>query len=109
MYPDHRKEARTSAPKQPKGKLQLIVGEQRHDVVAVNDISRTGIRLEVRTPVDIGTHILLRYFDDKIDLRLNGIVVWNSAASPDDENAAGVNSHIIGIELASPSLLETYL
>lgn len=106
MYPDHRKESRTSAPKQPNGKLQLIVGEQRHNVIAVKDISKNGIRLELRTQVDIGTRILVGYVDDKIDLQLNGIVVWNSAP-PDAGNAAG--SYIIGIELASPSMLEMFL
>lgn len=109
MHPDHRKEKRSSSPRQPKGKLQLIVGAQRHPVTAVKDISPTGIRLEIDTPVDIGTPILVRYFDDKVDLQLNGIVVWNSASEPGAKNLAQPDSCIIGIRLASPSLLDAYL
>lgn len=109
MHPEHRKESRTSAPRQPKGRLQLIVDERRHDVTAVKDISPTGIRLEIGTPVDIGSPILVRYFDGEIDLQLNGIVVWNSASEPGAKNLARPGSFIIGVMLTSPSLLDVFL
>ncbi|HLP96941.1 MAG TPA: PilZ domain-containing protein [Sideroxyarcus sp.] len=109
MHPDHRKEKRSSSPRQPKGKLQLIVGAQRHHVIAVKDISPTGVRLEIGIAVAIGTPILVRYFDDKVDLQLNGIVVWNSASEPGAQGLAQPDACIIGIKLAGPSLLEAYL
>jgi hypothetical protein len=109
MHPEQRKENRTHATRQPKGKLQVILGDQCHNVSAVKDISHTGIRLEIATQVNIGANILVRYFDEKVDLKLNGIVVWNSISSADVAEVAKPNTYIIGIKLTSPSLLEVFL
>ena len=109
MHTEQRKEFRYIASRQPKGKLQVILGDQYHDVSAVHDASPTGIRLKMRTPVNIGENILVRYLDGKIDLKLNGIVVWNSTSSEGVEEGTEPNEYIIGIKLTSPSLLEMFL
>ncbi len=109
MHPDHRQEARTRALRKPKGKLQLIDGEQHHNVTEVIDISPTGIRLEVGTPADIGTQVLVRYFDGEVDMQLNGMVIWNSPSPPGAAESAKPISHIVGIKLTSPTLLDVFL
>ena len=67
-----------------------------------------GIRLEVGTQVDIGESIRVRYLAEIIDLKLNGTVVWNSNSADGFEEMAEPNAHIIGIKLASPSLLQAF-
>jgi len=109
MHSEQRKDNRSIVTQQPKGKLQVILGGQCYDVVAVKDASPAGIRLEMRTQVNIGEKILVRYLDEKVDLKINGIVVWNSISSEGLEEGAEPNAYIIGIELASPSLLEVFL
>ena len=109
MHSEQRKEDRSITTRQPKGKLQVIVGDQCHNVFAVKDVSPTGIRLKLGTQVNIGENILVRYLHEKVDLKLNGIVVWNSISSEGLEEGASQNAYIIGIKLTSPSLLEAFL
>ena len=109
MHSEQRKENRSIAARQPKGKLQVILGEQYHDVSAVKDASPTGIRLKMGTPLDIGENILVRYLDGKLDLKINGIVVWNSISADGLGAAAESGEYIVGIKLASPSLLEVFM
>lgn len=103
MHTEQRKENRSIPIQQPNGKLQVILGDQHHNVSAVKDASSTGIRLKMGIQVNIGENILVRYLDEKIDLKVNGIVVWNSIE--DLEN----NEYIVGIRLTSPSLLGVFL
>ncbi len=107
MHSEQRKEIRSIFTLQPRGKLQVLLGEQLLDVSAVKDVSPMGIRLEVGTPVDIGESIRVRYLAEIIDLKLNGTVVWNSGSDGSGEIAES-NAHIIGIKLASPSLLQAF-
>ena len=93
---------------QPKGKLQVLRGDQCIDVSAVKDVSPMGIRLEVGTQVDIGENIRVRYLTDSVDLKLNGTVVWNSNSADGSMQIAASNAYIIGIKLASPSLLQAF-
>lgn len=109
MHSEQRKENRSIAARQPKGKLQIILGDQYHNVSAVKDTSPTGMRLKMGAQINIGENILVRYFDEKIDLKINGVVVWNSIFSEGVEEGAEANEFIIGIQLASPSLLEVFL
>jgi len=108
VHSEQRKEMRSIFTLQPKGKLQILLGEQCLDVSAVKDVSPMGIRLEVGTPVDIGENIRVRYLAEIIDLRLNGTVVWNSSSADGSEAVPESNAHIIGIKLASPSLLQAF-
>lgn len=109
MHSEQRKENRSIATRQLKGKLQVIVGDKCHDVSAVKDVSPTGIRLKLGAQVNIGENILVRYLDGKVDLKLNGVVVWNSISSEGFEEGAEPNAYIVGIKLTSPSLLQAFL
>ena len=110
MHSEQRKEMRSVFTRQPRGKLQILLGDQCLDVSAVKDVSPMGIRLEAGTLVDIGESIRVRYLAEIIDLRLNGTVVWNSSSADSDspEEIAQPNAYIIGIKLASPSLLQAF-
>jgi len=107
MHLGQRKEVRSIVTQQPKGKMQILFGEQCLDVHSVKDVSPTGIRVEVGDQVSIGENIRVRYLTEKIDLKLNGTVVWNSGAVGRSEEVGGENAYLIGIKLTSPSLLQT--
>lgn len=108
MHSEQRKERRTSVNPQLKGKLQVLQGDHCHSVLAVKDTSSSGFQLEIGAQVDIGENILVRYHDEKIDMKLNGIVVWNSMASGGAGKVAKPNAYLIGIKLASPSMLQVF-
>ena len=108
MHSEQRKEMRFNFTRQPKGKLQVLLGDQCIDVSAVKDVSPMGIRLEVGTQVDIGENVWVRYLAEKVDLKLNGTVVWNSSSADGSKEIAASNAYMIGINLASPSLLQAF-
>jgi hypothetical protein len=108
MYSEKRKDKRAIITRQPKDRMQIVLGDQWYPVLAVEDASPTGIRLKTATKLNVGANILVRYFDEKIDLKVNGVVVWNSISSEGDKQGAEPNAFIIGIELASPSLLKVF-
>jgi hypothetical protein len=109
MHPEKRKDQRSIVTRQPKGKLQIAVGDQSYNVIAVHDASPTGIRLKTVFQISIGANILVRYLDQDVDLKVNGVVVWNSTSSEGDAHAAESTVFIIGIELVSPSLLKVFM
>lgn len=108
MHSEQRKEIRSIFTRQPKGKLQVLLGEQCLDVTEVKDVSPMGIRLEVGVPVNIDENIQVRYLAEIIDLKLNGTVVWNSSVADGLDELTEPGACIIGIRLASPSLLHAF-
>jgi len=105
MHAEQRKEVRSLYPTH-KGKLQVLFSDKCLLVSSVKDVSPTGIRLEVKTPVDVGENIRVRYVDEKVDIQLNGTVAWNSASQFDGNGTAESPAFLIGVKLASPSLLQ---
>lgn len=108
MHSEQRKELRSILTRQPKGKLQVLLGDQCIDVSGVKDVSQTGIRLEVGTQVNIGENVRVRYLTETVDLKLNGTVVWNSSSADGSKEVAASDAYVIGIMLASPSLLQAF-
>lgn len=106
MHAEKRKEARSTYPTQPSGKLQVIYIDKCIPVASVKDVSPTGIRLEIGAPISIGENIVLRYVGEKVDIKLNGTVAWNSIATGDQEDHADTSAILIGVSLTSPSLLQ---
>jgi hypothetical protein len=109
-----RREIRSIVTVQPKGLLQVLLGDQSIDVHTVKDVSPTGLRLELGHQIKIGSNILVRYVTEKVDLKLNGTVVWNSSSvdetqSVDEtEEMVTTDTFLVGIRLASPSILQTF-
>lgn len=108
MYPEKRKEERSVFSRQPKGKLQVLCDTRCLNVSEVLDSSPMGIRLRVDAPVEIGENVVIRYQADGIDLKLNGTVIWNSGSLTQAERDANPGSHVAGIKLTSPSLLQAF-
>lgn len=108
MYPEKRKEERTSFKRQPRGRLHVLAGDQSHPVIEVMDMSPMGIRCRVDARVAIGENVLIRYQAEGVDLKLNGTVIWNSDSTPAAASDANRNGCIIGVQLTSPSLLQAF-
>ncbi len=108
MQSEQRKEMRSIFTRQPKGKLQVLLDHQCLEVSEVKDVSPMGIRLEIGSQVNIGENIRVRYLAEIVDLKLNGTVVWNSSSADSAGAVAESGSYIIGIQLASPSLLHAF-
>jgi hypothetical protein len=106
MQSEKRKEARSAYLTQPSGKMQVLYSDKCLPVASVKDVSPTGIRLEVKTPISIGENIEIRYVGEKVDIKLNGTVVWNSVAEGDLADNVEPLPVLIGIKLVSPSLLQ---
>lgn len=106
MHSEKRKEVRSTYPTQPRGKLQVLVSDKRIPVTSVKDVSPTGIRLEIETPISIGENIMIRYVAEKVDIKLNGTVAWNSISAGDQTDRADTAAILIGVKLTSPSLLQ---
>jgi hypothetical protein len=106
MHAEKRKEVRSKYLTQPKGKLQVLYNDKCLPVASVKDVSPTGIRLEINTPISIGENILIRYVHEKMDIKLNGTVTWNSNGAGDAADPADTPVILIGVSLTSPSLLQ---
>lgn len=106
MHSEKRKEVRSAYPAQPGGKLQVLFSDRCIPVTSVKDVSPTGIRLEIKTPISIGENIMIRYVAEKVDIKLNGTVAWNSVAAGDTAEHADNSAILIGVSLTSPSLLQ---
>jgi hypothetical protein len=106
MHSEKRKEVRSAYPAQPSGKLQVLFNDKYIPVTSVKDVSPTGIRLEIETPISIGENIMIRYVAEKVDIKLNGTVAWNSVAAGGQAHNAEPPAILIGVSLTSPSLLQ---
>jgi hypothetical protein len=108
MHSEKRRERRAVYTHQPKGKLQVLQGEQRLDVYAVKDASQSGLQLEVGSKVNTGENILVRYWSDEVDIKLNGTVMWSSTRPSESKERESLPNCVLGVRLASPSLLQTF-
>lgn len=106
MHSEKRKEVRSTYPTQPRGKLQVFVSDKCLPVAGVKDVSPTGIRLEIKTPISIGENIVIRYAGEKVDIKLNGTVAWSSSSAGKVTDSAEPSAFLIGVKLTSPSLLQ---
>ena len=108
MHSEKRRERRAVYTHQPKGKLQVLLGGQCLIVYTVKDASQTGLQVEVGSKVNSGENILVRYWSEEVDIKLNGTVMWSSMRPSESIERAGQLNCILGIRLASPSLLQTF-
>ncbi len=108
MQTEKRRERRAVYTHQPKGKLQVLLGAQSLEVFTVKDASQSGLQLEVGTKINAGENILVRYYSDEVDLKLNGTVMWGRNSAQGNGVATASDNYLLGIRLASPSLLQTF-
>lgn len=97
---DLRSEERRSFDEQPAGEFSIRIADRRIAVLALQDVSSTGLRADVASPLGVSTTILLCYRRADIYLELNAITCWESpiAAHPGE-------ARTVGIELLSPTIL----
>jgi hypothetical protein len=108
MNSEKRGERRAVYTHQPKGKLQVLLGGQALEVFTVKDASQSGLQLEVGNKVNAGENILVRYRSDEVDIKLNGTVMWSRAAGIEALDSVSTYKCLLGVRLASPSLLQTF-
>jgi hypothetical protein len=108
MESEKRRERRAVYTHQPKGKLQVLIGAQSLEVFTVKDASQSGLQLEVRRKVIAGENIMVRYHSTDVDLKLNGTVMWSRNTARETIDATVPDNFLLGIRLASPSLLQTF-
>jgi len=106
MHSEKRKEVRSAYPIPRGGKLQVLFDDKSILVTSVKDVSSTGIRLEIESPISVGENIMIRYLAETMDIKLNGTVVWNSIAAGNPADTAEPLPILIGVKLLSPSLLQ---
>jgi len=99
-----RGEARRTFTEPPQGVFSVIAGGIDFEVIAVHDVSSSGIRLQVARPLGVATHVSVRYRHDPLDLNLNGITCWETPANGDTDD-----TRIVGIDLLTPTVLYTLL
>ncbi len=108
MIPEKRRESRSGFAHQPQGTLQVLTRGRTRQVMEVIDVSPTGIRLRLGCGLAIGENVLIRCKGNGVDLKLNGTVIWNAGTPANPDNATDPASCVIGIQLASPSLLQAF-
>lgn len=84
----------------PKGDFSILIDGRELIVLAVHDVSASGIRVQVESSLGVGAHVRVRYRQGPLDLLLNGITCWETAVlgAPDEQR-------IVGIDLMTPTLL----
>ena len=98
--PEQRSETRRSLTRKPRGQFSIRIGEREIDVIEVQDVSSSGIRVRVEATIGVSTPIMLHYRNSRIELDLNGITCWEA---PADGPSGPV--HVVGIDLLSPTTL----
>ncbi len=97
-------EARRTFTEPPNGVFTVIAGGIEHPVIAVHDVSSSGIGLQVSQSLGVATQVSVHYRHDRLDLNLNGITCWEM---PVDEEAD--TARMVGIDLLTPTVLFTLL
>lgn len=78
------------------GDFAIVVGEREVDVVAVHDVSHSGIRVQIALPLGIATPVRVHYRARHLNLQQDGVIRWQAPA----EGGATV----VGIQLQLPAV-----
>ena len=95
-----RNESRRSIAHEPKRDFSIMIDDREIEVLAVHDVSASGIRVQVGSSLGISTAVRVRYRRDVLDLQFNGITCWETPAAD-----GGPDSRVVGIELMAPTTL----
>lgn len=88
----------------PKGDFTVLVDEVEVKVVAVHDVSASGIRVQVESSLGLARHVRVRYRHNSLDMALNGITCWETPVL-----GAPAEQRIVGIDLMTPTMLFSIL
>jgi hypothetical protein len=88
----------------PKGDFTILIDEREVKVLAVHDVSASGIRVQVESSLGLAARVRVRYREGPLDLLLNGITCWETAVL-----GAPQEQRIVGVDLMTPTLLYSIL
>lgn len=107
---DTRQHPRTAIPKYfPGGTFHLIAGDRRYHYVRANDISQSGIGLDIPSSLPAGTSVRLRYISTNWRTDLDGEVVWCGAGELVGEGDAAYQNYRVGLSFASDNAASSAL
>ena len=84
---------------QPKGTLQLHIGNRCLDVVWIRDISPVGVCLQLKAAVDKGAQVQLKYTNNGIQIEVLGTVAWGKPVKSPHPNSLDALGWWVGIFL----------
>jgi len=77
MRKELRQTKRIALSTQPEGELHVYSHGECYSVYSVLNVSSDGISVQLKNSVEISAEVEIQYKHKDIDLRVNGIVVWN--------------------------------
>lgn len=80
----------------PLGDFSIVVAERELEVVAVHDVSHSGIRVQIASPLGVATPVRVRYRARHLNLQQDGVTRWEAPATD--------GATVVGIELKLPAL-----
>ncbi|MDO8706700.1 MAG: PilZ domain-containing protein [Sulfuricaulis sp.] len=101
---ERRSALREELAQQPKGTLQLYIGDRCIDVAWMRDISPVGVCLQLKAAVDKGEQVQLKYTYNGIQIEVLGTVVWAKAAKLPHPNLLDTLGWWVGIFLHPSSI-----
>ena len=102
---ENRKHQRHPLVRQAPGEFRLLTPLQAFPIEVIKDISNSGIRIYLNTPLAEHLPISVEYVEATLKLELNGRVAW-CTEQENDAGAVGTNGRYVdGIQLFSPVLL----
>ena len=101
-----RREARFTLTQKPKGMLFLHLRDECLPVRSIRDISQTGVSVFFDYEVKQGEHVALEYKDRDNEVKVSGIVVWQSQPESVADNTP---KHLLGISMFNPNILLSFM
>ncbi len=102
---EQRREPRFLLTHKPKGMLFLHVHGECLPVHSIRDISQTGVSLLFDYEVNQGDHVDLEYKDRGKEVKVSGIVAWQSQPGSQTSEA----KHLLGVSMFNPNMLLSFM
>jgi hypothetical protein len=102
---EHRKHQRYQLLRQAPGEFRLLTPTERYPIDVIKDISNSGIRVYLNTPLAERLPIAIEYVEPTLKLELNGMVAWCTEHESDGGAVESCGRYVVGIQLFSPVLL----
>jgi hypothetical protein len=106
---DQRRQERFRIDRQPDGELHLRVGDSRHAVRGVRDVSGSGISIFLDVDLAVPAPVAIEYAEPNLKLEVFGTVVWCEPRGGRADVARADSGYVSGIALLSPMLLAALL
>ena len=102
---DQRQGERYPFKRPAEGQFTLQTPAGNHPIGLIKDISSTGMRVYLDSPLAAGLKVVVAYAGPQIKAEVNGMVVWCQDRVPEPGETAEAGRYMLGIQLLSPVLL----